>query len=404
MAKKVSQRDNVQDIAIDISVVDRTLAGMGRVWDAVEMGITREEAERRAAAARTPEARQRVIDDLKQRALKRADLDVSTGEVAVVTAGGEPAWHQLGKHFDGALGSAEMIVEAKLDYTVSKTRLQLPNGKPVNSWALVREDTGAVLMDHVGGDYKVIQNREGFAFIDAVLIEHGARYTTAGACDGGRRVWMLAEFPKQAFTLTKGDRQLPYVLFTNAHGGEKGRCFPTAERPVCANTLRLAMGRRDRALEIIHSGDINRKVKLMQQVLGIAVEGFASFKERAEQMVRQDLEPIGYFDRVFQSFFKLDELGAELIAAAKDGFGLEDIAMRINRARERKNKWLERSRAAYAGPTCKPWEGSAWAAYNAVSFVADHEFNPRRDAEATMTSIVEGLSDNLKQTAWQLAV
>ena len=55
-------------------------------------------------------------------------------------------------------------------------------------------------LDLVNGNrYKPIQNEEGFAFLDGVLEEYGARYETAGSLYGGSQVWMLAHLPRHLF-------------------------------------------------------------------------------------------------------------------------------------------------------------------------------------------------------------
>ena len=62
--------------------------------------------------------------------------------------------------------------------------------------------------------YKVIQNREAFAFTDALLGE-GVRYETVGSLQGGRKVWLLAHMPHE-YIIT-GERISPYLLFSNTH-------------------------------------------------------------------------------------------------------------------------------------------------------------------------------------------
>jgi len=56
--------------------------------------------------------------------------------------------------------------------------------------ANVREDTGAVL-GIVSANYEVVDNRDAFRFLDA-LIGSDMHFETAGSLWGGRRVWVLA--------------------------------------------------------------------------------------------------------------------------------------------------------------------------------------------------------------------
>jgi hypothetical protein len=82
--------------------------------------------------------------------------------------------------------------------------------------SIVREDTGAML-GKVGSIYKPFQNTEGFAFLDGVIGEFGAKYESAGALYGGSKVFMLVHLPKQAFAVGKQDQVEPYVIFSNSH-------------------------------------------------------------------------------------------------------------------------------------------------------------------------------------------
>ena len=60
--------------------------------------------------------------------------------------------------------------------------------------ANVREDTGEVL-GIVSDEYEVVENREAFRFLDA-LIGSELHFETAGSLWGGRRVWCLARLPE----------------------------------------------------------------------------------------------------------------------------------------------------------------------------------------------------------------
>src|SRR5262245_58588024 len=131
----------------------------------------------------------------------RAALDASTGRVAVMVAG-KPAWHKLGVNVAQAVSSAHAIKLASLNWNVTKRPMAYlgPNGQWVESddtFSLTRDDTGAKL-GTVGSKYQPIQNAEAFEFMDSLLGTFGARYETAGAIYGGKKVWMLVCLHAQA--------------------------------------------------------------------------------------------------------------------------------------------------------------------------------------------------------------
>ena len=180
-------------------------------------------------------------DKIMGAAIARAGLDTSTGKVAVMVAG-PVAWHGLGVNVAEAVSSEHAIKLAGQDWKVLKLPMRyVHDGKEHESketFALVRADTGAQL-GTVGSRYKIIQNAEGFEFLDGVLEQWGARYETAGSIHGGKKVWMMAKFPRQAFAVgTPEDKIEPYAVLTNPHDGSgKAYCFPLTNRIVCAQHL-----------------------------------------------------------------------------------------------------------------------------------------------------------------------
>jgi Domain of unknown function (DUF932) len=194
----------------------------------------------------------------KQAAIARASLNVSTGRVALMSARLLP-WHGLGVVVDKATTSSEAIRFASLDWRVQKLPMQYTwNGTTRESkeaFAIVRADTGRQLAT-VGSRYAPIQNADTFGFMDELLKEYGARYETAGALYGGEKVFMLAHFPKQAFSVNGKDDVEPYVAICNPHDGTGcANCFPTSVRIVCANTYRTA-GNKGHAKRIAGLADL----------------------------------------------------------------------------------------------------------------------------------------------------
>ena len=91
----------------------------------------------------------------------------------------------------------------------------------------------------VSDRYKVVQNEDAFQFTDDLLGE-GVTYETAGALQGGRKVWLLARMPQRY--VIAGDEITPYMVFMNSHDGSSGvKVAMTPIRVVCQNTLNLAL-------------------------------------------------------------------------------------------------------------------------------------------------------------------
>ena len=106
---------------------------------------------------------------------------------------------------------------------------------PANGFkANLRADTGAVL-GIVSDEYEVVDNREAFRFLDA-LIGSELHFETAGSLWGGRRIWCLARIPEHVEL--GGDLSATYIYVANSHDGSMAvTAAATPIRIVCANTL-----------------------------------------------------------------------------------------------------------------------------------------------------------------------
>src|SRR5262249_53763455 len=149
------------------------------------------------------------------------------------------------------------------------------------AFGVVRQDNGAIL-GTVGSRYKPFQNSDGFAMLDGVLSDFGAKYEAAGSLYGGQRVFMLVRLPKQAFTVGDRDQVEAFALFTNPHDGTGcAECFATSQRVVCANTLRVARNGKKGGIKLRHTGDLKARVKDAQRALGLTVREFEEFGQNA---------------------------------------------------------------------------------------------------------------------------
>lgn len=415
----ISENHDTSKINVGPVDIDGGLRRMLGLWDASEMGISREEVERRISEANTPEAREKLMADLRARAIKRAGLDTTGGRVRLMVAG-KPAWHDLGVLVRDAVTSEDAILHAGLDIEMLKIPMAYQlDGKTYESkdtFAIVRSDTG-VQFGTVGSRYQIIQNRDGFAYLDEVLKEYGARYESAGSLYDGRKVFMLAQLPNQSFKLKGNDEVQPYVLFTNTHDGSgAASCFPTALRVECANTLRVASGRRKSGINIRHTGDVKAKVAAAQQALGLAVSGFATFKDNAEVMSRSACEPNGYFHDLLDSVLDISKAEADQGAdALVKALGLVDtqrefehrkLERQITQRKDLFEDLLERYEQERCG---KAERGTIWAALNAVTESVDHgkaggNFRGQGKESRRFESAIAGRGDAIKQIAYTQAL
>lgn len=212
----------------------------------------------------------------------------------------EKPWHGLGTMVQEAPSSGEALVLADLDWNVIQKPIETADGIPVPGFkANIRDSDGQVL-GVVTDRYKVVQNREAFAFSDELLGE-GVTYETAGSLQNGRRTWLLARLPQRY--IISGDEIAPYMVFMNSHDGSGSiKAAMTPVRVVCQNTLNLALDTARRSWSTNHSGDISGKMEDARNTLLYAERYMAQLGQEVDRMSRKKLterQVYEYIDALF---------------------------------------------------------------------------------------------------------
>ncbi|MCI7060920.1 MAG: DUF945 domain-containing protein [Lachnospiraceae bacterium] len=201
--------------------------------------------------------------------------------------GRERPWHGLGTMVEEAPDSREALIAAGLDWDVVQRPVFTQDGVKVPGYfANVRQQDGSIL-GVVTSRYKVVQNRDAFAFTDALLGD-GVRYETAGSLMGGRKTWILAKLPTRY--IIQGEQILPYLVFSNTHDGSGAiKIAMTPIRVVCNNTLNLALDTADRSWSIHHTGDIAAKLEDARETLFMAEDYMNELGKGFEDLSRKRL-------------------------------------------------------------------------------------------------------------------
>ena len=310
----------------------------------------------------------------------------------------KPPWQGLGLNVQEAVDSRQAIALAKLDWQVEQWPLAVlpPDGAlpiPAKSFvANVRTDSRGVL-GVVTRKYQPFQNGEAFAFADAIVGEGHARYETAGALRGGKRVWMLLRLPGP-LSAGASDCIQPYLLIYNTFDGSSClRALLTSIRVVCQNSLNLALstGRED-GITIRHRGELQSRVEDARKTLGL---------------VRKRLD---HFAHEIRSFRRIPMTAGRVEGYFHDVLGAPS-ADAGERERANRQKVLEALRQNFEDPASilPGMRGSLWAALNAATAFADHQRRfrgpgPQARAERRLDSIWFGSSNDFKQTAYRAAL
>lgn len=180
----------------------------------------------------------------------------------------ETPWHGLGTRVSEAPDSQRALIVAGLNWNVVQEPVYTGENERIEGYKVNVRDTDRKVLGVVSDRYKIVQNREAFAFTDELLGE-GVRYETAGSLQNGRKVWMLARMPHEY--VISGERISPYMVFFNSHDGSGAiKVALTPIRVVCQNTLNLALSTAKRSWSMIHTGNIQGKMQEARDTLFLA--------------------------------------------------------------------------------------------------------------------------------------
>jgi phage/plasmid-like protein (TIGR03299 family) len=289
-------------------------------------------------------------------------------------------WHGLGVPVDDDMTPIEMMKAANLDWEVElKDSFVNIDGEnvPTGQQSLVRKTDNKILTN-VGGKWNPCQNSQAFEFFNEFVNAGDMVMDTAGSLKDGQIVFAAADV-KDGFTLFNGDEVKGYLLFSNPH--VYGRSIDVKfimTRVVCNNTLSMALTEKGQpAIRVSHRNEFDaEKVK---ELLGISHTRVQQFKEAAEFLGSKR-----YGDEAFQTF-----LGKVFGTSSQDNKVL-------SRTAERAFEIVDTQPGAHFKP------GSWWNAYNAVTYMTDHELG--RTADARATSAWYGVNAKRKLDALDLAV
>lgn len=309
------------------------------------------------------------------------ELEMINGEaqMAYRASNGLP-WHGLGVPVGDDMSPQEMMDAAGLNWGVEKVdtffRFKGDN-IATGQQALVRETDGKVLTQ-VGKNWNPVQNSEAFDFFTEFVANGDMSMDTAGSLKGGQIVWAMADV-RDGFSLFNGDEVKGYLLFSNPH--QYGKAIDikfVMERVVCNNTLAVALNEGSQAsVRVNHRQQFNPE--RVKEILGVSHNKVEQFKEAAEFLgsrnyKRETLEK--FFGKIFGESTREDQT-------------LSTTARRAMEVTENQ-----------PGDNFRP--GTWWNAYNAVTYMADHELG--RSADTRMTSAWFGNNANRKVKALDLAL
>ena len=310
------------------------------------------------------------------------ELEIVNGEAQMAYVGQLP-WHGLGTAVEDDLTPSEFQEVAGLDWKVVPVPAyaEFKGEKIESGHQMLIRDIDSKPLTMITGNWNPVQNDEAFDFFNEFCETGAMKMETAGSLKGGQWVWALAK-STEAFSLFGGDEIESYLLFSNPH--IYGRSIDiqfTPTRVVCNNTLNVALSEDSRnRVRMNHRREFDADIA--KEMLGLAAEKMEKFKTMAMFMGTKSYKDEivkEYFDEVFPGYSK------------KEG-----------EERESSRNAVRAFEVLETQPGAEYAKGSWWQAFNATTYMIDHEIG--KSEESRLTSNWYGMNKTKKIKALEKAV
>lgn len=297
------------------------------------------------------------------------NLDTSNGRINFAFTGDrKDIWHRQGTAMQDDMSVEDWIKAGGLNWHAYRTPAftQLPSGefKAIAGWSyLTRSDTATQIGYVSDASYKIAQPSQIIETIaQYVSVDDRFKLNTMGSLDGGRRIWVNAQFNGEI--TVGGSAHKAYLLASTSFDGSQASIGGgTMTRVVCDNTLAAAAGGRLRGkgdaslIRIAHNAKFD-PVAAGKQISEL-VKSFDQFKAMGDAMAT-----VALVNGEVSAFFKklLDINPADKWEALST----------------RKQNQFQAMRDAYDQTVAEGTEkGTVWCALNAVTRYVDHDRSSR---------------------------
>jgi len=327
----------------------------------------------------------------------------------------EKAWHGLGQILNNPATSEEAIREAGLDFEVEKEPVWVPvknvdyetakqsddvfmqrntQGTVYNQMRVVEDRFATFRTDSghpfgiVGSRYEIVQNRDAFAFFDAIVGEGEAIYETAGALGDGETIFITAKLPSYIRVGVNDDID-KYLLLTSTHDGSGSiQAMFTPIRVVCNNTLNAALRSSASRVTIRHTKSVHDNLKKAHTILGITN---ALSEELAG--IYNNMAKVRITDKQLTDYIETVVLGDTLERMIKKD---EDFELSTRSANIVNNM----VKYAHEHPTqqFETTKGTAWGAYQAVTGYYQNVKSYKGEEEKMSTLLMGSTYDTMQKS------
>ena len=257
-------------------------------------------------------------------------------------------WTNIGSNIRKASTVQEALELSGLNYTVEKVPVYLDNGLQVPGAFCTKREDSDVTYGVVGSQFEIVQNIEGFDFINNMIPE-GLKFLKAG--ENKKFIYIIAQLPSIDVL---GDEVAPHIIFQNSHSGSttlKATIAPL--RIVCENQFNMTFKKANNKISLRHTKSIKGRLHTAQEVLIQSSDYLSEFQKSALLMAQKKVSKSQVDDLMDKIFYIKEEF----------------TPTQVRRVEEKRDKFLK----AYQAEDNQNFIGTQWGLVNAYTDFVTHK-------------------------------
>ena len=257
-------------------------------------------------------------------------------------------WTNIGSNIRKASTVQEALELSGLNYTVEKVPVYLDNGLQIPGAFCTKREDSDVTYGVVGSQFEIVQNIEGFDFINNMIPE-GLKFLKAG--ENKKFIYIIAQLPSIDVL---GDEVAPHIIFQNSHSGSttlKATIAPL--RIVCENQFNMTFKKANNKISLRHTKSIKGRLHTAQEVLIQSSEYLSEFQKSALLMAQKKVSKSQVDDLMDKIFYIKEEF----------------TPTQVRRVEEKRDKFLK----AYQAEDNQNFIGTQWGLVNAYTDFVTHK-------------------------------
>ena len=257
-------------------------------------------------------------------------------------------WTNIGSDIRKTSTVQEALELSGLNYTVEKVPVYLDNGLQVPGAFCTKREDSDVTYGVVGSQFEIVQNIEGFDFINNMIPE-GLKFLKAG--ENKKFIYIIAQLPSIDVL---GDEVAPHIIFQNSHSGSttlKATIAPL--RIVCENQFNMTFKKANNKISLRHTKSIKGRLHTAQEVLIQSSEYLSEFQKSALLMAQKKVSKSQVDDLMDKIFYIKEEF----------------TPTQVRRVEEKRDRFLK----AYQAEDNQNFIGTQWGLVNAYTDFVTHK-------------------------------